>query len=164
MVDRVYFTQELLKLFSIKNKMIEVLVGDLVELVRDEDLTDFMMDVCSDSESLATYGGMNFKIVAHYAVPYVTKTYSKKIEDALEVIGQKRYECMVNNTPSLENMMPVQKEDTTNYDVFFSNGVLLASSDEIKNSLYNGTVFTGVISKRVVQHELKDNKIVAFLN
>lgn len=163
MADRVYFTQELLKLFAIKNKMIEVLVGELVELVKDEDLMDFMMDVCSDSESLSTYGGMNFKIVAHYATPYVQKSYSKKIEEALEVIGQKRYECMVNNTPSLENMMPVQKEDSINYDVFF-DGVLLATSDEIKNSLYNGTVFTGLISKRVVQHELKDKKIVAFLN
>jgi len=161
MVDKVYFTQELLKLFTMKNKMIEVFVGDLVALIKDDELADFMLDVCSDEDNLAQYG-MNFKIVAHYASPYVKRQYRPSINRAWDAVGRQRALCMVNNTPTEATcFQPV--EDTTNYDVY-DGDFLLASSDEIKASLYNGEQFKDVIAKRVIQNELKESKIVAFLH
>jgi len=161
MVDKVYFTQELLKLFTMKNKMIEVFVGDLVALIKDDELADFMMDVCSDEDNLAQYG-MNFKIVAHYASPYIKRTYEPLISMAWDAVGIARTTCMINSTPQAYNFFaPV--EDDTNYDVFV-DGILIASSDEIKASLYNGEQFKQVISQRVIQNELKESKIVAFLH
>lgn len=161
MVDRFYFAQELLKLFTMKNKMIEAFVGDLVALIKEEDLNSFMLDVCSDEENISQYG-MNFKIVAHYALPYIQRRYSKSVTSAWILVDTQRAQCAINNTPKMEDGFKTI-EDNTNYDVIYE-GKLIASSDEIKGSLYNGTLFHTTISKRVIERELEDSIIVAFLN
>lgn len=154
MIDRNYYTQELLKLFPNKNQMIETFTRDLVELVPDEHLNGLMMDVCVDSDNQAQYSGMNFKVVTHYAMPYIKRRFKSQIEIANKLVGEKRCEYMLNNT---------HQRDNENYDVFY-NGVLLASTEDIANSFENGFNFWDKIEKKVVQHELKEEPIAGLLN